>query len=125
MSNTRTNNPTATTSYPARVEAYLDIFEHWLQESGFYQPGGPGLDTDSQTVRVEFGKLIFEKWLQANDAELHPTEDEFIQTTRRCIAVNAINSLVQKGLVDTIVDENGEELVFLTTKGKEFRAADL
>ena len=108
--------------YPKAVEDFLDQIEQGLQEENFYQEGSPGNDTDSQTVRKEFGKVVFSKWTQSPGGEIFVTEQEFMGTMQRCCAQSAINSLVAKGLVDVIEDSNGEEVVFMTEVGKQYMA---
>ena len=47
-------------------------------------------------------------------------EKEAYELTKYLYAHVSIDSLKLKGLVDTIEDENGEEIIFLTRLGKEY-----
>lgn len=106
--------------YPPTVENFLDQLELGLIESDFYCEQSPGYDTDSPTVREEFGKVIFDRWQRG--LELILTEQEFMSIMQRCVAQSSIQRLVEKGLVDVIEDEHGEDVVFLTERGKQYMA---
>jgi len=54
-----------------------------------------------------------------SEGELKLTEKEIDTLYRKCLAELGITSLKEKGLVDIIENENGEEIVFLTSEGKE------
>jgi len=61
-------------------------------------------------------KFMLPKFIKGE--ELLLTEQEAIDLYRMCLADISIASLKEKGLVDSIEDENGKEMIFLTEIGK-------
>lgn len=57
--------------------------------------------------------------LSEDDDEPIFTEDEMDSYLNQIIVGSFLDELQQKGIVDSIVDENSEERFFLTDKGKE------
>lgn len=100
--------------YPQEVEQALDELEQELQDTNFYVDIP---DTDSPTVRKVFGKILFDKW--CSTGALNVNQEEAEDAIRRCVMESALQSLIDKGLVNTIENEQGKEVVFLTSKGKE------
>ena len=52
--------------------------------------------------------------------ELMITEKEVDILLRICLAEISMTALKEKGLIDFMEDENGEEVIFLTEKGKNY-----
>lgn len=100
--------------YPPAIESILVLLEQAFQESDFYQ----AVDTTPQMVNKLFGKLLFDKWCKGD--ELVITEEEFEETTQRCVMEHALESLAEKGLVGTYDDPEKGPMVFLTTKGLQY-----
>ena len=65
----------------------------------------------------EISKFMMPKFL--NGDELLLAEKEVSQLFSMCITSLTVNSLKEKGYIDSILDENGEEIIFLTSTGKK------
>jgi predicted transcriptional regulator len=50
---------------------------------------------------------------------MHWGEEEFVDCCNQAVAHTLIRDLNNEGLVDSIEDENGEEVVWITEKGRE------
>ena len=65
--------------------------------------------------RTLFNKLL-EKWTAGDNLEL--SEDEMIQVISISSATSVLEDLKRKGLINSIEDESGEDVFFLTEEGK-------
>jgi len=71
-----------------------------------------------KTISLEtINKFLLPKFI--NGEELLLIEKEIIELYGMCTANLTISSLKEKGLVDTIENQNGEEIIFLTKEGKK------
>jgi len=64
-------------------------------------------------------RYLLPKFLNGEDLLID--EDDVNKLFSMCIGNISIESLKEKGLIDTIEDEKGEEVIFLTKKGKELK----
>lgn len=63
-------------------------------------------------------KFMLPKFIDGQ--ELLLTDEEEIEVLyTKCLAELSIRSLKERGLIDLIEDENGEEVIFLTENGKK------
>jgi len=62
---------------------------------------------------------LLEKFLKGEDLEL--VEEEINDIISKTTVDTVISSIKRKGLLNTIDDENGEEILFLTDLGKKVR----
>lgn len=98
--------------YPQAVEQALDTIVEGLENTGFFEQE----QVEHRYVREEFGKVLFEQWL--GDGEFGITIDQAQDLLNRAMINQSLDSLEKRGLVGVIEDENGEEIVYLTEKGK-------
>ncbi len=98
--------------YPQAVEQALDTIVEGLENIGFFMQE----QVEHRYVREEFGKVLFEQWL--GDGEFGITLEQAENLLNRAMINQSLESLIERGLVGTIEDENGEEIVYLTEKGK-------
>lgn len=68
-----------------------------------------------------FSDIALNKFLSGG--EMLWSEEEFESTLRTAFAQTQIENLRDLGLIDSIEDENGEEVVWLTDRGKELAKA--
>lgn len=99
--------------YPQVVENRVNEVVESLNESGFLTEN----DVDEESAREVFGKIIFDRWKQGE--ELVMTEEEATNGLKDAIVTATFKSLMNKGLLDSIKDETGEDMFFLTDRGKE------
>jgi hypothetical protein len=64
-----------------------------------------------------FADSALSKWVKGNDIEDF-SEEEFSSILRYSIVESDLVRLNKKGLLDSMEDENGETVYFLTEKGK-------
>jgi hypothetical protein len=71
-------------------------------------------------ISLEFicSKIGLPKFLKGEDL-LFKDQEEAYNFLNHIYVELAIRSLIKKGLVDSIENEEGEEMIFLTQKGKE------
>lgn len=77
-------------------------------------------ELDYQLLEDEIKEAALEKFLDESENDIILTESEFVDCYKIAVANKAIAGLKEKGMVNTIEDENGEILAFLTEKGKNF-----
>jgi len=86
------------------IEEYKDRTSTWLKE----------------TAMKPINDFLLKKFLKDSDLYFKD-EEEAIQLTKEIYVHVSIESLRLRGLIDTIEDEKGETVIFLTEKGKEQR----
>ena len=64
------------------------------------------------------GNIFFQQWLKGDDDEIGLDEEKIYRLMLMAEANHLLDSLEKKGYIDSIDDEDGNEVVFLTTKGK-------
>ena len=101
--------------YPQAVEQALDLIVDSLEETGFFEQE----HCKVQYVREEFGKVLVQQWL--GDGEFGITMEQAEHLLNRALICESIENLTKRGLIDTIENENGEEVVYLTEKGKSVK----
>jgi hypothetical protein len=103
--------------YPKQVEDYStlisDHFRPWAVEQG--------ADPDKfvEFFKESLSKKTFPKWL--NGGEIILTEQDVIECLNYSWAEYNLNSLKDKGLIDSIENENGEEIWFPTEEGRKYK----
>lgn len=102
--------------YPQKVEEYCKIITDHFKSWAIEQEADP--DKFSHYFNDSLCKKVFPKWLNSEDIIL--TENEVIECLNFAWAEYNLNSLKEKGLIDSIEDENGEEVWFPTQNGKKY-----
>lgn len=69
--------------------------------------------------------LLTEKFLKGEITsditdQISFNEEEFSTLLNKIITENALKGLINKGLINYLEDDNGEEMFFLTANGKEY-----
>lgn len=98
--------------YPQAVEQALDTIIESLEDTGFFEQE----QVEHRFVREEFGKVLFEQWL--GEGEFAITMEQAENLLNRAMVSQSIENLAKRGLIGMIENENGEEVVYLTEKGK-------
>jgi hypothetical protein len=98
--------------YPEAVENTLDVLIDSVAEIEFKAP------MDSNVLRDVIGAALFEHWLAGSD-EITFGVDGMLKLLNRASAITLMQQMEEEGLIDSIEDETGEEIVFLTQKGKQ------
>lgn len=95
-----------------------NVFIQSLEDIGFFE------DHDIKDRTYTFNRLCEELTQKFILRELDNeygifTEDEMETILSQIVVGTHLESLTKKGLIDSIINENGEEVFFLTETGKE------
>jgi len=102
--------------YPEQVlQRGNELFEG-LKEAGYLEPDA---EIDNSLLLENLCKFFLGKFLDG--ADLSITEDECDEIYIISGINTSLNTLIEKGLFDSIEDENGEEIFFMTEKGKQLQ----
>jgi len=104
--------------YQRQIIELADKIIDSLVESDFYKD--EEID-DYEPGRVIICDFLTQKFIngELNDGMVNMSETELGKVLSLIIASSAISSLTEKGLINSFEDETGEELFFLTAKGKK------
>jgi len=102
--------------YPQKIEEYSTIVANGFKDWTIEQGSDPNkLFT---YIKDSVSEKVFKKWLNSEDIIL--TESEAIECLNFAWTEYNLNSLKEKGLVDSIENENGEVVWFPTENGKKY-----
>lgn len=99
--------------YPASVSELAEKLLEGLEEEGFFEREG----ADYNITFKRFADSIFKNWVKGEDLE-NISEEEFSQILNLSIIQSDLQGLTERGVLDTIENEEGEPMYFLTEKGK-------
>lgn len=105
---------TQQTIYPPAVETKLQLI--WSTSKNL--DWGLDIQLREDAMRSVFGPFLLEMWLANNADEMEVSMNTLDNLIKRSAAVSLLNSLIDKGYVDTLESEEGD-VVFLTSKGRE------
>jgi hypothetical protein len=105
--------------YPQSVNEFVAQVVQSLDESGFLTEN----DVDKESATKAFGEVVFKRWKRGDDLVM--SEEDAIKGMQLSIFESSMKRLVSKKMVDSIEDENGEEIFFLTEKGKDYANKNL
>lgn len=108
-------------NYPEPVEKFSQSLFDTLCKTEFFSENDITSEVVFQKAKGHIQKAVFESWLE--DGETKMTEEILETLLRKIMAENLLHSLHEKGMIDYVEDENGEEVFFLTEKGN--RIADI
>ena len=78
---------------------------------------------DPELGRETFCRLICDtatrNFLEREDGEIMLDAEQFMQCMQESMIRASLESLRRKGLVDWVENENGDEMVFITEKGRD------
>jgi len=98
------------TVYPPSVEEKLQCIVESAKELYL------GVELREECIRDEFGTFLMKQWLSGDDVELDA--EEVYAMFKKAAANSLINSMIDKGLIDSI-EGDGTEMIFITEKGKQ------
>lgn len=97
--------------YPTQVNEMSDKIFKSLNDIGFIDEG---------VEQIFFDKLcqfFFEQWILAKDLSI--TMDECSDIYIMSIAEKTIDDMINEGIYGVVDDENGNEILFITQKGRD------
>lgn len=106
-------------NYPDKVNEYLEKWLPTIKEMFEEDELFVSDEITKKAIEKVIGPLALKRFLQDGEVVLQISEEEGTRLLRNLIAEAAILSLSSKGLVDTMENEHGEEIIFLTKDGKE------
>jgi len=103
--------------YPDSVEEKTQMCMEALEKAYAEMPE---FDFNNSQVylRDAISKIFFQQWLKGDEDEIGLDEEKIYKLMLMAEANYLLDGLEKKGYIDSIDDENGNEVVFLTTKGK-------
>ena len=99
-------------TYPDPVMDYSHKVTNALNEDNFF-------NEEEINPRIFFNRLcenVLPNWINGDSLQL--TEDQMMEVITHSAAQSVLQTLEQKGLLDSITGEDGEERFFLTADGK-------
>lgn len=103
--------------YPEPVQNEVDRILLIGEELGVFRDEKLGIDLINRDIlRENLSKYILPKWLN-NDYEIN--DIELNKIFNLSLVESSLNRLKKLGLVDGIEDKDGEEVFWITPKGKE------
>lgn len=101
-------------NYPKPVSEITEKLLDSLIEEKFFEEE----QADYNITFRRFADSALSKWINGNDMEDF-SEEEFSSILRYSIIESDLTRLNDKGILDSMEDENGETVYFLTEKGKK------
>ena len=103
--------------YPDSVEEKTQMCMEALEKAYAEMPEFD-FDKSQAYLRDSINNIFFQQWLKGDDDEIGLDEEKIYRLMLMAEANHLLDSLERKGYIDSIDDEDGNEVVFLTTKGK-------
>jgi hypothetical protein len=107
-------------NYPHVVREWLDDFYSHLYKEGFFTDPELG-KCDEHHLHHNFDKIVgeeaFQSWLIEGEVKMEP--DKIGVLLFQVIVQSHLEELKKEGIVDSIEDEKGEEIMWVTSKGKK------
>ena len=98
------------TIYPDAIKTRATEIINALREEGYLE------GIDEQRLHVDFCEYFVPKFIAGEILSIEVNEVEYILNT--CDTNQMIDDLIAKGFVDSIENEKGEEVIFITQKGR-------
>lgn len=109
-------------SYPEPVKEAIEKYTLILDDERFFDDEiefPPNMQETAKTHLWNFlGEVLMPKFIDGSD-DYKVTPDEMNKVLVNTIIQTNLDSLIQDKLVDSLEDENGETIYFVTEKGKE------
>jgi predicted transcriptional regulator len=99
--------------YPDSVSKLTEKLLEGLEEEGFFEREG----ADYNITFKRFADSVFKNWLSGEDLD-SISEEEFSKILNLSIIQSDLEGLKNRGVLETIENEEGEPMYFLTEKGK-------
>lgn len=106
-------------TYQPEVIELADKIIGTLHEDGFFTESGIEHPEPAKPVICDF---LTEKFIAGKlvNGSVETNDEEFRKVLGLVIAECTLRSLTKKGFTNSVEDENGEEVFFLTEKGKSY-----
>lgn len=109
-------------SYPEPIKEALEKYILILDNEKFFDDEIEFPPNMQETAKTHLwnllGNILMPKFIDGSD-NYQATADELNEVIKLTIIQTNLDSLIQDKLVDTLEDENGETIYFVTEKGKE------
>lgn len=109
-------------SYPEPIKEALEKYILILDNEKFFDDEIEFPPNMQETAKTHLwnllGNILMPKFIDGSD-DYQATADELNEVIKLTIIQTNLDSLIQDKLVDTLEDENGETIYFVTEKGKE------
>jgi hypothetical protein len=105
------------TNYPTPVIEWVDSIYDVLLADGFFADFGIDETLGKQALVDLIGPAGFAQWIESG----HPTctEEEMEKALGQLPIYTALIGLQNRGLIDSMQNESGEDVFFLTETGKD------
>lgn len=107
------------TNYPNTVQEWLNQFYSKLKKDGFFEDQELGLYSEEKVYyhfQETLGDAALQSWLK--DGEVTLQGKELTILLFQVVVKTHVEELKNEGTVDSIENENGDEVMWLTQKGK-------
>lgn len=106
--------------YPQVVQDYLKTWVPIMLNMAIEEGENVTEKHIEESVVSVIGEKALQNFLKTGDPTVHiEDEEEGVKLINNIFTNSIINKLRDDGFLDTIENENGEEIIFLTQKGKE------
>jgi len=102
-------------SYPENVIQFSQSLFDTLHQTGFFEEQKITSTAVLQKAKEVIQKEAFKLWIA--DGEITLSDETLEKMLRTIITENTLRNLYEKGMIDYMEDEHGEEHIFLTSKG--------
>ena len=108
------------TNYPDTVQKWLDGLYTQLQDDGFFKDHKLGYFSQDN-IKLNFYEILgdgaLQSWLSEGEVKLEGKELSILLF--QVIIKSHLQELKQEGTIDSIENEDGDEIMWLTSKGKD------
>lgn len=107
------------TNYPNTVQEWLDQLYGKLKKDGFFEDQELGIDSEKNVYhhfQEILGDAALQSWLKEGEVTLEGKELTILLF--QVVVKSHVEELKNEGTVDTIEDENGDEVMWITKQGK-------
>ena len=113
----KTNNM----NYPDEVKNYIEEMYTVLEEEGFFKENE--IEQNGKRAFIEVaGPQIMKRWLSGDMDEVIDEDDTLYTILKQTVALSLMLNVKDKGMVEMLDDENGDEFFYLTQEGKDYLA---
>ena len=107
-------------NYPDTVQKWLDGFHDHLIEMGFFTDHELGHFSEEKAklnFQVVIGDAAFQSWIKEGEVKIEPRK--LTTLLFQVIVKSHLEELKEEGLIDSIEDVPGGEIMWLTNKDKD------
>jgi hypothetical protein len=104
-------------TYPDTVQEFMDEsvkdLHYFFEDEKFFVTPEEGINAYHKVM----GPVALKSWMETG--EVYFEDDKIAEVLVKTITSCALDSMKSIGLIDSMPDENGDEVMWLTEKGKE------